>query len=88
MRVNFYSIKNRFTDSFNTPFPSENDQVAIYTVRQIVNEQKEPSIIPSDFSLYYVGQFDGSTGLFDALDSPAVLVEDCSVLVVKEVKSE
>lgn len=88
MIVNFYAIKNRFTNLFSTPFPSENDSVAIYSVRQIVNEQKEPSIIPSDFSLYYVGQFDETIGLFYTIDSPVVLVEDCSVLVVKEVESE
>lgn len=82
--MRFYSIKNRFVDSYNTPFPCENDKMAVYTVRQIVNEQKEPRIIPSDFSLYFVGEYDPILGLFVALEFPVPLVEDCSILVVKE----
>lgn len=85
--MRFYSVKNRFTDSFNTPFPVENDAMAIYTTRMMINQQHDPAIIPEDYSLYFVGEFDPSSGTFTG--EPRELIDDCTKLVrKKEVNNE
>ena len=86
--MNFYSMKNKFVDTFNQPFAVENDKAAIYTVRQMINAHKDPNIIAGDFGLYRVGTFDPVKGVFETLKKPVELVADCSVLLVKEVHDE
>lgn len=95
--MKFYSMKNKFQDTFNTPFPASNDAEAIYQIRIVINQKREPEIIAEDFSLFYVGEFNDS-GIFkteglNAVESPVdgtilyepiCLVEDCSTLRVKK----
>lgn len=82
--MRYYALKNKFNETFNTPFPCENDKLAVYQLRMILNQKnKEPSVIASDFSFYYVGEFDFEVGTFAPV-SPLELVSDCSTLIVKE----
>lgn len=85
--MRFYSVKNRFTDFFNTPFPVENDAMAIYTVRMMINQHHDPAIIPEDYALYFVGEFDSKDGSFTI--GPREIIDDCSKLLrKKEVNNE
>lgn len=86
--MNFYSMKNKFVDTFNQPFAVENDKAAIYTVRQMINAHQDPKIIAEDFGLFRVGTFDPVKGVFDSLKKPVELVADCSALVRKELQNE
>ena len=85
--MNFYSMKNKFVDTFNQPFAVENDKAAIYTVRQMINAHQEPNLISEDFALYRVGTFDPVKGVFETLKKPIELVADCSALVRVEVQN-
>ena len=89
--MKFYSMKNKFQDTFNTPFPASNDAEAIYQIRIVINQKREPEIIAEDFGLYCVGEFCPELGTFkyiyDSNDHsafPICLVEDCSTLRVKK----
>lgn len=83
--MRFYSMKNKFNDTFNNPFPCENDKLAVYQIRMVINQKKEPEVIASDYSLFYVGEFDEQVGTFVPV-TPLELVSDCSKLLVKEEK--
>lgn len=83
--INFYAIKNKIINSFNLPFSEENDAKAIYSVRVMINQMKEPNIIASDFELYRVGAFNCEFGFFSLdADLPVCLVDDLSSLLVKK----
>ena len=78
-------MKNRYADTFNTPFPASTDAEAIYQIRLVINQKREPEIIAEDFGLYYVGTFNHDLGCFaDETECPFCLVEDCSTLRVKK----
>lgn len=89
--MRFYSMKNRYADTFNTPFPASTDAEAIYQIRLVINQKREPEIIAEDFGLYFVGEFDHVVGTYYAKDylnngifEPVCLIEDCSTLRVKK----
>ncbi|AXL15210.1 nonstructural protein [Microviridae sp.] len=63
MNKNLYSIYDQKTRVFDQPFLAENDATAqrmFERIQQSVPLMKEH---PSDFDLYYVGQFDSEDGL-------------------------
>lgn len=85
--MKFYSMRNKFQNKFNTPFPCSNDQEAIYQIRLVINQKREPQVIASDFALYYIGEFNEDLGNFVIYldpELPVCLIEDCSTLLVKE----
>lgn len=82
--MKFYSILNKFSNTFNAPFPCENDSKAVYQVRQMVNGQANPPIIAEDFALYSVGEFDETSGCFTHCES-VELIADLSALIRKKV---
>ena len=85
--MRFYSMKNRYSDTFNTPFPASTDAEAIYQIRLVINQKREPEIIAEDFGLYFVGEFLHEEGVFSVeanISCPICLVEDCSTLRVKK----
>ena len=85
--MKFYSMKNKFQDKFNTPFPADNDAQAIYQIRIVINQKKEPEIIADDFALYFVGEFNEDRGNYDVYldpELPVCLIEDCSTLKLKK----
>lgn len=89
--MRFYSMKNRYADTFNTPFPASSDAEAIYQIRMVINQKRDPEIIAEDFSLYCVGEFCSDSGCFrypsdldDGVCCNVCLVSDCSVLRVKK----
>ena len=80
--MKFYSMKNKFQDTFNTPFPASNDAEAIYQIRLVINQKREPDIIAEDFALHRIGEFDPDLGKFN--NDHEVLISDCSSLRVKK----
>lgn len=87
--MNFYAIKNKFSGTFNQPFREENDAKAIYSVRMMINQEREPAVIAEDFALYRVGYFDTKEGIFPLCeDDPYCLIDDLSKLKVKKEVSE
>ena len=70
-----------------SPFPASNDQEAIYQIRLVINQKREPEIIAEDFALYFVGEYLHEEGIFSVeanIKCPVCLIEDCSSLLVQK----
>lgn len=71
MIMNAYAIRDLKAD-FNCPFFSVNDDVAVRQFASVVNDPTSLiSQFPSDYQLFFVGQFNTVTGQFlndDALE--------------------
>lgn len=66
---------------FATPFYAPNVSVA---VRDFANAVNDPAVSisknPEDFSLYYLGDFEDTTGVFDVRPQPEVLATAASLI--------
>lgn len=81
MSVNFYSIRSKSSKLYDTPFPCENDQRAIYELRYLINSERQSAIsaMPDDHELYRVATFDTESGKMKHQND--CLLKDLSVLV-------
>ena len=64
MKLKIYALKDTKI-GFKTPFYTFNDQVAIRTVKNAVNDKIHENDIkqnPEDHQLWYLGEFDDATG--------------------------
>ena len=82
--MRLYSIKDVKAASFDRPFPMPNDNVAIRSVKTLVNEPSQDLCkYPEDFELWYLGELDQATGL---LIPGANFLINC--IELKEVKND
>lgn len=81
--MKLYAIYSKSSKLYDTPFPCENDQRAIYELRYLINSVKESAISasPEDHELYRVGDYDSDTGKIKHQHD--CLVKDLSVLLKK-----
>lgn len=66
-----YASYDRTAELFSGPVPADSDGVAIRSFMDAVNNTNQPSDLanhPDDFELYYIGEYDFSTGLFNPVD--------------------
>ena len=71
------SIKDRAADAYGRPFFVPAVGIAIRGFQDEVNRQDKDNQVfqhPDDSDLYELGFFDDSTGLFDTLDQPKLLM--------------
>lgn len=71
-----YSIRDAKGEVFNPPWVALTNGEAERNFTQLVRDpQSQISRFPEDYDLYFVGEFDDSTGKFRALDTPTHLVK-------------
>lgn len=83
MRYGIFSIRDSASKAFAQPFYAPAEQVAIRSVRDLVNAAD--NVIakhPDDYELFELGNFVDDTGGIVALDEPR-LVARCKDLLVK-----
>lgn len=69
MVLKLYTIKDELSGESNPPVPQANDDVAIRTFYQAMRTND----MVADFNLYYVGDYNTETMLFDGLDVPDII---------------
>lgn len=71
MILKAFSIRDQKAEVFNTPFFQKTHGEAERSFRAAVMDEKtQLNKYPEDFNLYYVGQYDDNTGVFEAKDAP------------------
>lgn len=66
MITNIYTIYDTKAKIYNKPFYIINDDVALRTALDLVNDQKsDVSKHPEDFIMYRIGQYEDTTAVFD-----------------------
>lgn len=76
MVLNIYSVFDKRSDIFATPFFSHNDNTAFRSFHQLrADENSLVSRYPNDFSLFGLGTFDDLTGFITYCD-PYLVLED------------
>lgn len=71
MQQKMYSIRDSKADIYHIPFFKNTHGEAERDFSQIANDEKSTiSKYPEDFDLYYVGEYDTSTGKIIPLDTP------------------
>lgn len=65
MKINLYSVYDKVSGQYNTPFGAPNDTHAVRSFRMEVNRPNEQNVVyhnAKDFKLVKVGTFDHETG--------------------------
>lgn len=69
--MKLFSVYDKKAMFFDSPFCVENDVQAARAFEQAVNDPRSTlSKYPADFALYYLGEFEGSTGAIMSFDIP------------------
>lgn len=85
MILKIFSIRDAKGEFFGTPFFQGTTGEAERSFRAAVNDSKTTiSQFPEDYDLYYLGEFDNSTGKFNALDTPIHLIKAIQCLNTKK----
>lgn len=82
MKINLYTVHDKVSGQFNTPFGAPHDAHAARSFRMEVNRPNEQNVIhhnPGDFALYVIGTFDHDTGKLEAQE--VQLVAEAATLV-------
>lgn len=62
MKYNVYSIYDRATMDYSSPFFAVTQEAAIRTVKGAFNPQSQLVMYPSDYVIYLLGEFDSESG--------------------------
>lgn len=76
MLKHLFSIYDEKTEVYSYPFQSDSKAAAVRQFRMMINNEKYEMLNknPEDFSLWYLGEFNDSTGKFSHDKEPAVLL--------------
>lgn len=81
MKVMMFSVLDAAVSTYGNPFMARSKQEAIRVLTDAAKEaDSQLSRHPSDFSLFYVGDFDLSLGLLVARDAPEKIVDVVALL--------
>lgn len=81
MQLKVFSIRDAKAEVFNTPWFKGTHGEAERDFRAAVNDQQTSlNKFPEDFDLYYLGDYDDHTGVFQSLDTPQHLLKAISCL--------
>jgi hypothetical protein len=71
-----YSVKDNVAGVFGSLLYAQNDATALRMFHSSYTQigAKDNTVNPFDYSLYYIGDFDNESGVFDALDTGALFV--------------
>jgi len=71
MNLRAYSIRDAKCEIFHPPWYAKTHGEAERIFAQSVNDEKTMlSKFPEDFDLYFVGEYDETSGVFRSLDTP------------------
>ena len=71
MQLKIYSVRDSKGEIYNTPFFAKTHAEAERMFRGVANDTKSMiAQFPEDFDLYFVGEFDDSSGNLKKLDTP------------------
>lgn len=66
-----YSVRDVKSEIFNTPFPAPSHAAAERNFSQLAKDPKTTvAQFPSDFDLYYIGDYDDNQGTMKPLEVP------------------
>ena len=76
MKQRIYSVKDNVAGVFGSLLFATNDSVALRMFNTSYTQigASDNTVNPFDYSLYYIGEFDNESGVFDANDCGAVFV--------------
>lgn len=76
MQLKMYSIRDSKTEIFNNPFFNHSHGEAERNFRDLVNDEKSMLFkYPEDYDLYYMGEYETTTGKISPIDSPAHMMK-------------
>lgn len=65
MKLNIYTIYDEKAAAYLNPFFLQNDNMAIRTIAEIMHDGTHAfTRFASDYTLYYLGEYDNTTGVF------------------------
>lgn len=71
----YFAIKDDTSQVFQEAFPAEHSSQAVRSFQSVCKSGKgEIGEYPDQFSLYYVGEFNKTTGVFEPLAEPEFVV--------------
>lgn len=73
MKLKVFAIFDSKISAFNTPFFQRSSGEAIRNFSDAVNKEEGLSRHPDDYTLFELGSWDDSTGVFDMHDAPLSL---------------
>lgn len=80
MLLKVYSIRDAKGEVYNTPFFQKTHGEAERSFKQVSNDEKTFIFqYPEDYDLYYLGQFDDQTGVFEPLATPQHMLKAVAV---------
>lgn len=75
MKNKIYSIYDEKAQMFNTPFFSQNDDMAIRSFQDLASDPQSTIYLhPEDYKLYELGEFETDSGLIVPLDPPRFII--------------
>lgn len=76
MTLKVYSIRDQKGENYNSPFYKQTHGEAERDFRTVVNDDKSMLYkYPEDYDLYYLGEFDTSSGLMKPVDTPLHIIK-------------
>lgn len=79
--MNVYSIFDKKSGTYNTPFFCLTDGVAVRSLSDLVKDVRTTvAMHPADFSLVFIGCFDEVTGQLSSHSAPRVICEAVALL--------
>lgn len=80
MTLKCYSIRDAKGEVFNNPFYKKTHGEAERDFHQLCKDEKSfPGQYPEDYDLYYLGEYDDQTGLFQSLPTPQHIIKAVQV---------
>lgn len=85
MKQKMFVIADTKAEIFNPPFFKNSHGEAERDFRTLVNDEKSQNInqYPEDFDLYYIGEYDMSSGKIESLPTPQHMLKAVTVKTAK-----
>lgn len=81
MVLKMFSIRDRKSDVFNTPFFQPTHGAAERAFKTLVRDEKSTvSQYPEDFDLYYLGDYDDNQGRCESIEVPQLVMSATAAL--------
>jgi uncharacterized protein len=78
--LKMYSIRDQKAGAYHAPFYQKSHGEAERAFHQVANDPKSTiNQYPTDFDLYYIGEFDDETGKVSALATPQHIMHAASL---------
>lgn len=75
MITNVYTIFDSKAQCYNNPFYMINDAIALRTVQGMKDGDSDIARNPQDFTLWHMGSYDDSNGVFELRSTPKVIAK-------------